>query len=139
MYNKIKPAIADYSITSIKENHHFIRIGTGSLGGKARGLAFAHSIINDYQFLKRFPHINISVPKIVVISTSIFDEFMENNNLWDIALSKNSNKKIEQKFLNATLSKELEKSLKYSQLKISTKNLNEKSRIKNLNLQISTY
>ena len=120
IYNKVKPAIADYSSSSLKENHHFIRIGTGSLGGKARGLAFSHSIIKDYNFLNKFKNITIRVPKVVVISTSLFDEFMEQNNLWDFSLSKKSNKEIESKFLKSSIPISLEVSLKSILKKMKT-------------------
>ena len=105
------PTIADYSNYTDK-NHSFIRIGNGSLGGKARGLAFANSILTDYNFKTRFPNINIRIPKVIVITTSEFDEFMDLNNLWEASLSLNDNKKIEQKFIKSKLPKSLTKTLK---------------------------
>jgi len=108
---KDTPIIVEYSEYTEK-NHSFIRIGSGSLGGKARGLAFANSILVDYKFKNRFPNVNIRIPKTIVISTSEFDDFMDLNNLWDISLSLNNNKKIEQKFIKAKLPKKLSKTLK---------------------------
>jgi len=104
--------IVEFSSTTIKQDHNFIRIGDGSLGGKARGLAFANSILHEYKFKKNFPEINIRIPKIIVISTDEFDEFMETNNLWDVALSANNNSKIEKEFLASKLPKDLIKKLK---------------------------
>ncbi|MBI45231.1 MAG: hypothetical protein CMG66_03595 [Candidatus Marinimicrobia bacterium] len=105
------PTIADYSSYTDK-THSFIRIGNGSLGGKARGLAFANSILTDYDFKTRFPNVNIRIPKVIVITTSEFDEFMDLNNLWEASLSLNDNKKIEQKFIKSKLPKNLIKTLK---------------------------
>ena len=84
-----------------------MRIGGGSLGGKARGLAFANSTIVNEKLKNKFPDISLRVPKTVVIGTDIFDQFMESNNLWDFALGNNSNPDIENKFLKARLSRDL--------------------------------
>ena len=67
----------------------------GSLGGKARGLAFASSTIITRKLKKKFPEVTIKIPKTVVIGTNQFDEFMEVNNLWKIALKASDNEKIQ--------------------------------------------
>ena len=79
---KKDPIIVDHSLDNFEHTHSFVRIGSGSLGGKARGLAFANSILRNYDFKNQFPNINVRIPNIVVISTSGFDEFMDKNNLW---------------------------------------------------------
>ena len=94
-------------------SHNFIRFGKGSLGGKARGLAFANSIIINNSFKKKYNKIKIRLPKTLVIGTSEFDDFMDKNKLWDFALSSSNNSLIEKKFLNASLSKTL---IKFSPL-----------------------
>ena len=106
------PIIVDHSENNIEQIHSFIRIGGGSLGGKARGLAFANTILKNYDFKNQFPDIIVRVPNIIVISTTEFDEFMDLNNLWDKALSMTNNKKIEKEFINAHLPKKLIKKLK---------------------------
>tara|TARA_Y100000994_G_scaffold32339_1_gene22818 strand:+ start:688 stop:3663 length:2976 start_codon:yes stop_codon:yes gene_type:complete len=106
------PIIVEHSLNNIEQIHPFIRIGNGSLGGKARGLAFANSILGNYDFKNQFPNINVRVPNIVVISTSEFDEFMDLNQLWNIALSIKNNKKIESAFIKAQLPQRLIKQLK---------------------------
>ena len=70
---------------------HFARIGEGSLGGKGRGLAFLDQVAQ------------VSIPKTVVLCTDFFDEFMEKNNLWGIALSDASDEEILQHFMRAQL------------------------------------
>ena len=106
------PVIVEDSINNIEQIHSFIRIGNGSLGGKARGLAFANSILGNYDFKNQFPDINIRIPNIIVISTTEFDEFMDLNQLWEIALSMKNNKKIEKEFIKSKLPPLLVKKLK---------------------------
>ncbi len=109
---KNDPIIVEYSKNQSEQIHSFIRIGSGSLGGKARGLAFANSILSRYNFKNNFPDINIRIPNIIVISTSEFDDFMESNNLWKTAIELTDNKKIEQKFIKSKLTSNVSKKLK---------------------------
>ena len=82
---------------------HFARIGDGSLGGKGRGLAFLDNIIKRHAELNQFENATVSIPKTVVLCTDFFDEFMDKNNLWGIALSDASDDEILQHFLKAQL------------------------------------
>lgn len=82
---------------------HFARIGEGSLGGKGRGLAFLDNIIKRHTELNRFPEASVSIPRTVVLCTDFFDEFMEKNNLYHIALSDAGDDEILQHFLKAQL------------------------------------
>ena len=82
---------------------HFARIGEGSLGGKGRGLAFLDNIIKRHPELNQFENATVSIPKTVVLCTDFFDEFMDNNNLWSIALSDADDEVILQHFLRAQL------------------------------------
>ena len=82
---------------------HFARIGEGSLGGKGRGLAFLDRIIKRHPELNQFAGAEVSIPKTVVLCTDFFDEFMEKNNLYPIALSDAPDEEILQHFLRAQL------------------------------------
>ncbi|MBP3286063.1 MAG: phosphoenolpyruvate synthase [Prevotella sp.] len=82
---------------------HFARIGEGSLGGKGRGLAFLDNIIKRHVELNQFENATVSIPKTVVLCTDFFDEFMDRNNLWGVALSDASDEEILQHFLRAQL------------------------------------
>ena len=82
---------------------HFARIGEGSLGGKGRGLAFLDNIIKRHPELNQFPNATVQIPKTVVLCTDFFDEFMDKNNLWGIALSDASDEEILKHFLHAQL------------------------------------
>lgn len=82
---------------------HFARIGDGSLGGKGRGLAFLDNIIKTHPDFNRFCGATVQIPKTVVLCTDVFDQFMEQNNLYDIALSDAPDEVILQHFLEAQL------------------------------------
>lgn len=82
---------------------HFARIGDGSLGGKGRGLAFLDNIIKMHPEFNDFEDVKVSIPKTVVLCTDVFDEFMDSNNLYHVALSDASDEEILQHFLRAQL------------------------------------
>ena len=82
---------------------HFARIGEGSLGGKGRGLAFLDNIIKRHTELNQHEQAQVMIPKTVVLCTDFFDEFMEKNNLYPIALSDAPDEVILQHFLRAQL------------------------------------
>lgn len=82
---------------------HFARIGDGSLGGKGRGLAFLDNIIKRHSELQRFENATVQIPKTLVLCTDIFDEFMEKNQLYPIALSDAPDEEILRHFLRAQL------------------------------------
>ena len=82
---------------------HFARIGDGSLGGKGRGLAFLDNIIKRHPEMNQLPGVQVSIPRTVVLCTDIFDEFMDKNNLYQIALSDAPDDIILSHFLRAQL------------------------------------
>ncbi len=90
----------------------FLRIGSGSLGGKARGLAFVRPLLRKSRITPRFPGVRISVPPAVVLATDVFDQFVTENNLLDFALHCEDDAEIQQKFLAAPLSDSLNEDLK---------------------------
>ena len=82
---------------------HFARIGEGSLGGKGRGLAFLDNVIKRHPDFNQFEKAKVQIPKTVVLCTDVFDQFMEDNNLYQIALSDASDEEILRHFLRAQL------------------------------------
>ncbi len=86
---------------------HFARIGEGSLGGKGRGLAFLDNIIKRHPELNQFGNATVQIPKTVVLCTDFFDRFMDDNNLWSIALSDAPDEVILKHFLKAQLPDDL--------------------------------
>ena len=110
-YRKIKNRgiVADFRREHFDKYSNFARIGKGSMGGKARGLAFLDSIIKRNPDFDDFDgkNVQITLPRTVVLCTDIFDEFMDENGLYGIALSDASNEEILRHFLKAELPKML--------------------------------
>lgn len=100
---KGRGVIAKFDKASFDEYQIFSRIGEGSIGGKARGLAFINRIIKQSKLFNKFPDVLITIPRTVVLSTDIFDEFMDQNNLYSVALSDLSDDEILNRFINADL------------------------------------
>jgi DNA-binding NarL/FixJ family response regulator len=109
--SKGRGIIAKFYRDSYDEYQIFSRIGDGSLGGKGRGLAFIDQVIKRSYLMHRFDGVVITIPRTVVICTDVFDEFMESNNLFPIALSDASNDEILRHFLNASLPPRIHKDL----------------------------
>ena len=82
---------------------HFARIGEGSLGGKGRGLAFLDNIIKMHPEFNSLDGAKVRIPRTVVLCTDVFGQFMEQNNLFQIALSDASDDDILRHFLRAQL------------------------------------
>ena len=82
---------------------NFARIGDGSLGGKGRGIAFIDHIIKRHTDLNDFETAQVMIPKTVVLCTDIFDEFMDSNELYQVALSDIPDEEILTYFLHARL------------------------------------
>ncbi|MDD3787704.1 MAG: PEP/pyruvate-binding domain-containing protein, partial [Petrimonas sp.] len=86
---------------------NFARIGDGSLGGKGRGLAFMGYMVKMRQEFNVHPNFPVYIPRTVVLCTDIFDEFMEANGLYPLALSDRSDEEILKHFLAGKLPKRL--------------------------------
>lgn len=86
---------------------YFARIGEGSMGGKGRGLAFMGHIAKKHQELSEYKNLQVTIPKTVVLCTDIFDEFMETNKLYSMALSNIPDEDILKHFLAAKLPERL--------------------------------
>ena len=103
-----KSTIINYSSSRFNSaESDFFRLSSGSLGGKARGLGFAKSMINYSNIKNKFSNFKIRVPKSAVIGTNEFDRFMKDNELWDIALSNISDIKLLDYFLKSRISIDL--------------------------------
>src|SRR6516164_3147303 len=104
--------IGDFKADTYKPSQSsFLRIGAGSLGGKARGLAFVRHLLRTRRIAKRYPGIRIAVPPAVVIATDLFEQFLAENNLGDFALHCDDDSEIQQRFLDSPLPVSLQESL----------------------------
>jgi CheY-like chemotaxis protein len=96
--------IGDFDAGTFKAGDaFFLRIGAGSLGGKARGLAFVRHLLHKRRFSRRFPGVKVSVPPAVVITTDLFDRFLAENNLLDFGIQCDDDAEIQRRFLAASL------------------------------------
>ena len=94
--------VAVYQKDRFDEYSNFARIGDGSLGGKGRGLAFIGAMVKRYPKLES-DNFAVNIPKTVVICTDIFDEFMDTNELYPVALGDADDETILRYFLRASL------------------------------------
>jgi hypothetical protein len=86
----IKPQkLAPFNPESIKSNASISYIGSGSIGGKASALAYIENTITLYFKEKTFEGISAGIPRFIVIATDYFDQFLEQNNLLQVARSYN--------------------------------------------------
>ena len=102
-YKAGRGIIAKFDKVSYSKYLTFARIGDGSLGGKARGLAFINTILNKHKLFDKYPGVLITIPRTVVLSTEIFEEFMESNSLTQVVLGDLSDEEILRRFLDCPL------------------------------------
>ena len=104
-YRKMKNqgVVAIFKRDRFDRYSNFARIGEGSLGGKGRGLAFIDNMVKQHPEFEEFDNARVAIPKTLVLCTDIFDEFMDHNNLYQIALSDTDDEIILRHFLKAQL------------------------------------
>ncbi|TWP30050.1 response regulator [Apibacter muscae] len=109
-YRKMKNTgvIAVFEKDRFDEYSEYARIGEGSLGGKGRGLAFLGNIIKTHPELNQHNNFPVTIPKTIVLCTDIFDEFMEENHLYSIALSDAEDHEILNAFLKGNFPERLD-------------------------------
>ncbi|MCP4690031.1 MAG: phosphoenolpyruvate synthase PpsA, partial [Desulfobacterales bacterium] len=104
--------VTDFASGCIDPDADFIKIGKGSLGGKARGLAFLSMLLKKNPGLsEEFPGVVVSVPRTLVISTVGFDAFIQENNLKRLSKNDFSDDRIREAFLQARVPQWLERDL----------------------------
>jgi len=104
--------IADFSPAALASSDvYFLRIGVGSLGGKARGLAFIRHLLRKHRFSRAFQNVRVSVPPAVVLATDVFDRFLQENDLADFALNCSDDIEIERCFLESVFPADVRNSL----------------------------
>ncbi len=95
--------VADFDRETFSGEEGFRRLGGGSLGGKARGLAFVRRLLFDFEIPREFPGVRLGVPDAVVIGTDVFDRFLDENDLRDFALSCGDDDVVRERILAAPL------------------------------------
>ena len=104
---KNQGVVAVFQRERFDQYSNFARIGDGSLGGKGRGLAFLDHVILRHPDLNDFPGAQVQLPKTVVLCTDVFDEFMEQGDLYPLALSEAPDDEILSAFLRASFPERL--------------------------------
>lgn len=104
--------VVDFEPERFSPEIGFARIGGGSLGGKARGLAFARKMLREARLDHEFEDVRIRVPASVVLATDAFDRFLDDNQLRDFALKANTDEEVEAAFADAPFSAEIRRHLR---------------------------
>ncbi len=95
--------ISEFSRADFDPSTPFLRLGGGSLGGKAQGLASMASLLGRSNLADRFPDVQIAVPQSLAIGTDVFLGFIETNDLWDFVHGCDDDERIAQACLDARL------------------------------------
>lgn len=105
--------VVNFDTNEFDPDTDFLKIGKGSMGGKARGLVFLSTLLNSNpSFHKKFAAVNIVVPKILVLTTEVFDTFIEANNLKNLSMTDDSDEKISVLFERSKFPKRIAEDLK---------------------------
>ena len=122
-YESQRGVIADFSFEKANAEYNFRRIGSGSLGGKARGLAFINALLAQKQsraLMEKYNSIEIYVPRTVVIGTDEFDKFIKHNKLAIAAIQEEDDEKISELFLKSKIREDLSKKLDHYLKQVTT-------------------
>ncbi len=109
--DQTRESVSDFDPTSFDPDNSFARMGEGSLGGKARALAFARHLLRDFGVIDQFPGMQITVPPCAVLATDVFDMFLQENDLRQFAMQTDDDSAIEERFLAASFPAEIEAKL----------------------------
>jgi CheY-like chemotaxis protein len=106
-----RESVSDFDPGSFDPENSFARIGEGSLGGKARALAFVRHLLRDVGVVDQFEGTQVTVPPCLVLGTEIFDRFVEQNDLRHFAMATDDDQEIERRFVAARFPEEIERRL----------------------------
>jgi hypothetical protein len=142
---KNRGRIINFDPLMITGNRYIVMMGKGSLGGKGRGLAFICNMMENIDMKSLLPGINVRMPATSIIGATEFDNFLESNNLYEIAYHQTDYNKIREAFLAAEISETVkERLLQYIQrqkqpLAVRSSGLFEDSLIRPFSGVYSTY
>lgn len=103
--------VADFDRDAFDFSSDFYRIGGGSLGGKARGLAFVRRLLVERGLTRRFAGIGVGVPVAAVVGTDVFDRFLAENDLRRFATECDDDEELVRRFVAAKFPEETERDL----------------------------
>jgi CheY-like chemotaxis protein len=99
--DQARALVTDFDRNDFDLSGDFYRMGGGSLGGKARGLAFVRRTLAEQGLRDRFPGVEVAVPLSAVLGTDVFDRFLDDNDLRWFAIECEDDAEIERRFANA--------------------------------------
>jgi len=99
--------IIDFGLSKMNIENSFIKLGNGSLGGKARGVAFFRSLLAKSNIQQKYPGIKIKTPCSFVICSEVFEEFLDLNDLQHMAVNSTNEEEIISAFIAAQLPQEI--------------------------------
>jgi len=102
-YSISKETIENFQRKPEDQHNRLSHIGKGSYGGKARGIAFLANILSKYVKDEMFPGITITIPRSIVLSTDVFDLFIEQNDLSKLDFTTLSDERIASKFMKSNI------------------------------------
>ncbi|MBS3790894.1 MAG: hypothetical protein KGY66_08290, partial [Candidatus Thermoplasmatota archaeon] len=102
-YADYTTAVNDFKRGGTEPKNKISRIGDGALGGKARGLAFISKLFSKYIFKDLFEDLDITVPRTIILTSDVFDKFLEENEIMESRLFELSDERISSKFINGSL------------------------------------
>ena len=110
--NQALGVVAGFNPATYNDAIRFSKVGEGSLGGKARGLAFINHILQKYDLYDRWENVRILVPRTLVITTDYFDRFIMENGLQYVINSETNDKELLSEFVASSLPADLIEALK---------------------------
>ena len=110
-FEKLKGTIVNFDPSLVNSNRLITRMAKGSLGGKGRGIAFMCNFIENIDFHKLIPDLNIRIPATAIIGALEFDKFVETNNLYEDIYSLNDYNSIRQHFLDSEFDEKIKERL----------------------------
>jgi len=102
-YSDYSTAVTDFRREKTDPKNKINRIGNGALGGKARGLAFISKLFSKYLPEELFEGLKITVPRTIVLTSDVFDKFLEENEIMEPELFELSDERISSKFIEGSL------------------------------------
>jgi len=104
--------ITDFSDVEFDVHSVFQRIGEGSLGGKARGIAFLNFLLREMSSLGQVAGLDVRIPQTFVLATDAFDHFLRENQLFQVIAAEPPDGELMQYFQSAQLPEEVEYNLR---------------------------
>lgn len=95
--------ITDFIQSKVDMDNSLLKLGSGSLGGKGRGIAFFNFMLSQTKLFKKYEHIRIKTPQTFVIGSEVFEEFLEMNALQKMAVNTDNEEIIAKEFLSSEL------------------------------------